>query len=831
MGRTASLLIVAFTLGVAPLLTTSPLRAEEAALITSYFEKLRDQGLFGLAERYAIDRRAELAVESAESVQLAVELSRTFAHHARVVATSDEQTFLQTRADEALADYRGDERYPRIEAVELERTYRAIDRAELAWWSSTADPEDLGARKSAGEHLLKARSALQDWIDSAADSAAKPVASRGPEDLTRRELGGLIHAARLKSIDLILLTADLAATKGEKEKLIRQAEDVMKRLASSGERGTTATIRGYKVRIARLLGDEDALKRLVRESTTERMPLGVRQDAVAELARHQLDQGHYEAAARLLVESKETLGAINDRLRALHVEAVLGMSRSAGQNPQLLANAESELAKVAGPWRLRDEYLLQVARQVQAYGEQAAALVRRGNREFRAGAHDQAIATFRDAADAATVPTGRAELRFMTASLLVEAEKFAEAIAECELVARDSPTEQLTARASLLTAYCRGRISTKSGNADDRGQYERALVEHLRRFPKDETVGDAAWMLGTLAEQEGRLATIVDADQRMPEEHPKAAESTSRAVQAVLRAQEELRSTGAGSVDSRDASAWDADADRLAKRLLAETADDLAGAQRMLTGARLLAAVSMPKFDAVLAILDRVPRPQMPNAAGEGWRQLANDVAALRLVCLTATGQFADAAATLEQLQSISVDELLDVLRKLSTAGKQLAGPQRSELAKLELTAITRIRLQAKSLSPADQQLLAECQGEALYASGRYADAARMFEEAMPGKPELAPRLADALEKSGQPADLTRALELWRKQQALKKQGTAAWFQSSFRIARILLALGQAAECRKLIVTTRIVYPELGGPDLKQAFDELDRQAAAKAGK
>ena len=60
MGRTASLLIVAFTLGVAPLLTASPLRAEEAALITSYFEKLRDQGLFGLAERYAIDRRAEL---------------------------------------------------------------------------------------------------------------------------------------------------------------------------------------------------------------------------------------------------------------------------------------------------------------------------------------------------------------------------------------------------------------------------------------------------------------------------------------------------------------------------------------------------------------------------------------------------------------------------------------------------------------------------------------------------------------------------------------------------------------------------------------------------
>jgi len=388
----ASLFLVGFAFGAASLSTASSLSAQDAALIGTYFERLREQRLFGLAERYGLDRRAELPVESATSVQLAVELSRTFADHARAAATAEEQAFLQTRAEEALEDYRGDETFPRIEAVRLERAYRTIDRAELAWWTATAEPDDAALRVAASEQLAKARSELERWIETAVLSAARPTESRGPEDLTRRELASLIHASRLKLIDLQLLAAELATTKPETERFVRQAEDGMKRVAGSAERGTTAALRGSTVRIARLLGDEQELKRQVRQSVSDRLPLAVRQNAVAELAQFELERGRYEAAARLLVESKESLGEINDRLRALHAESLLGMSRSAGaQREQLLANAESSLANVAGPWRMKVESLLHEARQVQAYGEQAAALVQKGNREFRAGRRDEAI--------------------------------------------------------------------------------------------------------------------------------------------------------------------------------------------------------------------------------------------------------------------------------------------------------------------------------------------------------------------------------------------------------------------------------------------------------
>ncbi|QDT55347.1 hypothetical protein Pan44_33900 [Caulifigura coniformis] len=818
----------AATAALAAMLAASWASGQEPSLTAAYFEGLRERGLFGVAERYGLDRRAELPAESAESVQLAVELSRTFAQHAWHSTTAEEQAFLRTRAEEALGEYRGNEAYPRIEAVSLERVYRRLDAAELALWNWTADPDDVPARRSTLEQILESRAALDDWIGSAAASASRPVADRAPDDLSRRELVVLIHAARLKSIDLALRAAELAETTREKDRGIRLAEEVIKRLAGSSERGTTSALKGFAIRIARLTGDENQLRQLVRQVMNDRSSLAARQDAVAELARFELDQGRADAAARWLVDSKAELEDINDRLRALHVEAVLTMATNAGpQREHLLANAREGQANVNGPWRLRNEFLLLQAQQVDSYGADAAALVRRGNREFRAGQRNESIDTFRAAADAATVPAGRAELRFMTASLLVESQRFEEAIAECEHVARDASAPMYAARASLLAAYCRGRVSAKTGSIDDRNEYQRALLDHLNRFPEDETAGDAAAMLGAFAEQTGRPASIVDADRRMPPAHPRARESLERAVRATLGALEQIRSGSTDSFDGRSARDWDADAGRLSQRLLSEPGTDVSSAHRLLNAARLLSAVSAPKFDDVLTLLNRMPQPA-PSDDSEEWRLLEHDAAALRLVCLVATARYREATTTLDQLLTISTGDLLDVLRKLNAAGRQLEGARRAELARLELATITRVRLQSPDLTDDDRMLLAVCEAEALFASGRFAEAARMFEDASTRRPELAPRFAEALERTGDPKELARARDFWQRHEAQQKQGSATWFAARLRLARVLLALGQASECRKLILSTRIVYPELGGPDTKRAFEQIELQAAAK---
>ncbi len=802
--------------------------AHEPDQLTSYFDGLRARELFGVAERYGLDRRSELPVEAAESVQLSVELSRTFAAHAQRVADTQERAFLEQRALEALEDYQGTEPYPRIQAVAFERIHRQIDRARSAWWDWTADPDDSDARMAAAQEFAAAHQALENWIEVTAGTLASASKIRTSGELTRRELALLLHDAKLKSIDLLLQGAELAVTANERDRLLRKSQDGIKRLTGSPERGTTAALRGFSIRQARLSGDENELRFLVRQTTTDRTPLEVRQAAIAELARFELTKGRFEAAARLLVDAKASAGTTTDELRALHVEAVLGMWRAAGgQRDDLLASAEAGHAQTVGPWRLRNESLLQDARNAGAYGAEAAALVRRGRREFRTGRRPAALATFQQAAEVATVPAGRAELRFMLASLYIESRQFESAIAESTRVTVESVTQELAARASLLTAYSWGQLAAAGANADARRQYETAIRRHLEKFPDDPTAGDASLMLGALAEAEGRLAGVVEADHAMPAEHRRAGESTSRAIRATLEALARLRDDALQEVDGRSAVEWSDDARRLAGRVTPPAGSTgVDAAENLLNAARLLAAIPAPEFREVLALLNRISPPAGASSDAVAWERIAQDAAALRLVCLTATGAFADAAATLEQLRTVSSEDLMGVLSKLSAAGRQLSGARRVELAKLELETIHRIRLQGGGLPREQRQLLAECEAEALLATGRFEEAVRMFDEAAEGRPELTPRLADALMKTGRPQDLQRARALWQQHEAQQKQGTRTWFEARLHLAECLAALGQSAEVRKLIVSTRIVYPELGGPDLKSRFGELERNAA-----
>ncbi|HVJ68250.1 MAG TPA: hypothetical protein VM510_09715, partial [Caulifigura sp.] len=407
----------------------------------------------------------------------------------------------------------------------------------------------------------------------------------------------------------------------------------------------------------------------------------------------------------------------------------------------------------------------------------------------------------------------------------VEARQFPEALTECDLVLRNAPSPSVAARASLLAAYCRGQIWSASRQPADRQSYQSALTEHLNRFAADETSGDAAWMLGSLAEQAGDWSAVVDADRRIPPAHPRAEESLARSVRAAKSALDEIHAAGGKTSGNKTPEQWSAEAQLLASRLLKPGGRDLLAARRILAAATLLAAMPQPDFSRILNLLDQIPSPP-PETDAEKWQQLGQEAAALRLVCLTSTGQFADAAATLEQLRSISLTELLTVLRKLSDSGRQLGGPARAELGQLEIKTIQRIRLQGAALSPSEQQLLLECEAEALFATGQYDEAARMFGQAAIAKPDLMPRVAESLTLTGKKDDLQRARGLWQQIAAKEKQGTRPWFEARLKLARVLLALGQKNDCRQLIATTRIIYEDLGGPDLKQAFDTLEQETA-----
>jgi tetratricopeptide (TPR) repeat protein len=333
-------------------------------------------------------------------------------------------------------------------------------------------------------------------------------------------------------------------------------------------------------------------------------------------------------------------------------------------------------------------------------------------------------------------------------------------------------------------------------------------------------------MLAALGEQTDRPSLVIHAQTRLPSSHPQSSELIRRSAAAVLKAMDDLRVNGGAIADGRSVEEWSRDAARLAEALLAHTNDSAS----QVTAARLLASSTAPDHRRVLSILQRVENAaSRVGPATDEQTTLLQQTAALRLVSHVALGEYPEAAAILERVHSVSTDQLLGILTQLRDAGRQLKGAPRTELAQLELAAITRIRLSGQKLNDEQQQLLIECEAEALFATDRFEEAARLFGEAFRRHPALRSRWAESLERTGRKADLERAVAVWRELEAEQRQGTIPWFEMRLRHARSLMLSERRTEARKLIASTRLVYQELGSADLARRYQEVEDQASGNS--
>ncbi len=294
-----------------------------------------------------------------------LEWSRTLAAHGRVAVDSQEQAFLLNRAEEVLPAAEG----PAADHVEIERAFRTADRAELSWWMWYAQPSSLQNRRSALSSCQLALTQINAWLGGDA-----------------RRTGPRRFQAEQRAIELLLLLAEIETGEPRAELLVR-AEDRLRAVrALVGDRAAADQHRLQQVRIARLRGDRNEVVQLVKQLLAGRSLLTVKQAAVAEAVQFELDSGLAVAAATRLSESRDELGEVTDRLRAQHVEAILGMASTAGdRRDQLVAVARTETGKIRGPWRLRAEWQLRRVAEELRFGPQAVPLVDRGRELYQQG--------------------------------------------------------------------------------------------------------------------------------------------------------------------------------------------------------------------------------------------------------------------------------------------------------------------------------------------------------------------------------------------------------------------------------------------------------------
>ncbi len=414
----------------------------------------------------------------------------------------------------------------------------------------------------------------------------------------------------------------------------------------------------------------------------------------------------------------------------------------------------------------------------------------------------------------------------MAASLLVESNQFLDARLICEQVPQGQSSPELSARASLLAAYCQGRIASGTRAPADADDFIRRLQNHVERYPSDPTAGDAANMLASFGEQSNRPALVLEADRRMPDDHPKQALLRERSVRVVLQVLANLRQSAREGFDGQSRAWWEAEAIRLADSLRSRnSADVLANAKSRMMAVRLQSLLSHPDYGSILQQLDQLPRPGSGETGSAEWDQLQEEAQALKLICLTGLGRFSEAATILEGMQNVSVKELIEVLQRLNLAGQSLAGKSRLELARLQLSAIRRIRLQGGELAPQSLQMMLECEAEALVTLGQFAEAARLYGQIVAERPQLRERYARALGQTGNRDDLVQARGVWQELESARKQGSAGWFEARAELAAVMLALGEKQEARKLLSTTSILYPDGGGDEVRARLELLRQQA------
>jgi hypothetical protein len=87
--------------------------------------------------------------------------------------------------------------------------------------------------------------------------------------------------------------------------------------------------------------------------------------------------------------------------------------------------------------------------------------------------------------------------------------------------------------------------------------------------------------------------------------------------------------------------------------------------------------------------------------------------------------------------------------------------------------------------------------------------------------------LARVYEDCGSLSCLRQALKQWKKLEALQRKGTIDWIETRYHLAWCSHRLGDDDTARKLVGVTRVLYPQLGTPALKQRFEALAAELRA----
>jgi TolA-binding protein len=832
--------------------------ADDTALAEAtakYFRELRRRGLFKLAESYCLERLSHGGLSVAERVDLTLELSRTLVEHADFVGSS-EQDELWGRSESAVAELLKQEPdNPRRLLLEVQRALLPAAIGHSRRMIAELDSYDEPARKRAADSLNAAIEALRaaeagiiakqrktPGLRSAAAGSLRPYELRTLLGNVRFRLGGAM-------LDLALVQP---AESADRMALAMESQKVLKTVGESADDGDlTWETRIAFVECSRLVGDYAKTLREIDAVEKLEPPAEFADRLLAQRVRVLLAQREYRRAADYLSEREQTGRPLPGELHALSIELAIARWRAGNPAPDakiprsLLQTLEERAARlhrdVGGFWALRGEQLIRQVQETQEYGAELATFAARAQTAFNAGESAHAVELYGQASAAArrdSRPDLAFQFGFTRASIEIKMQDWDSAAADLIGLAETFPENPKAAQAHLLAAYALGKSYDAQPSEDRREEYARVLVEHRTRYADDPTVSEATWMLAEMEERRGRSEDALELYLLVPPDHKRGADAQLAVARSFETILDRTREKGEPTANWEERAVVALRKMLPAAREAGQVLDDQ-HSEVALRLARILLKKIPQQFDLADRLLTRVAASLVSSDAGAAGAESSDADAhrtrlramlrQLQLLSFAGQGKYQQARKLLQQLSANGPAEILQILAGLAPLQSDRQGDPFRDLGELQLEAALKLDKHREELSKADRQRLDECLARGYFATGQPQRGFEIYENLLQKSPrdrELLLAYAGLLARCGGRACLTQAVSVWRKLEGLYEPGSQAWFPVRYELCKALLAAGQAAEARKLLQVTRLVFPKPDDETLQKRFAELEAEAA-----
>lgn len=805
---------------------SSAVKAAEPSLLEKYFDGLRAMGLFEVAEEYATMRLAEPRLSPAHRTDLTIELARTLVDHG-LLSSGDAAQGLQREAFSVLN--RGPFESSTVGQLKRE-VWRGLLQARIANAQAqllSLQPEkerqrqeiikqlraEIAVLKSLHERLQPTRGIDPGMPVGELNTYRQRVAFAVGESLTR--------LARLTE-------------PSETESSLKEARRMFD-LALHGRHSTQwrRTVELMMAQVARLAGEEQAAERYREQASSGDASTAEMDDALAEKLRSILATASTDEALQLAVDRIRSRQPMTDELRLAVLETLLSAARVAearqdhATQESIITESRRQFAELGGFPRKLGALLLNRIQQDFQLGSELAVRVRSAEADWDDGETQRAAEGYGIASQLAE-QRGRTDAAFefahTQASILLQEQKWDEAERALSALIARFPSHERIAEMDLLRCFALGQIAPGSDRVTS------SLRDHITKYPRSITRGDALMMLAADAESRKQTLDAINSYRQVPSDHLHAIRSWQR---SLILVEQLLRSTPA---DAADAESHSKLAEEEIRRIVPHLLADLSGmtatsANMLLQSVRICLQCHPPLIREAGQILDTVQRRvqqekqvSTSETLSPEWTEIHRTGLQLRVLTLATGDRLDDAGRLLRELSQSDPQALVSVLASLTDITANIHLSQRKELGKLQRLLVQEITHANREMSPEQRGALDRAAIQASIAMEDWPAAIDQLEALLAREPEdhsLRVKLIEIATRLGRPADLKRAQELWQQIEQKSRKGSLEWIEARIHIAELMEQSGDAAGARKILGVTRTLYPQLGSQELRERGDAL----------